>query len=306
MHEAPFGERCERCHAGIKWLGLADALGRKAHAQTAYPLEGKHARVACAACHPATLKPAARFRQLTFDRCAACHASDHRGERTTRDDCGACHVVTGYTPTTFGVAAHATTRFALDGKHTATPCRGCHGAARPRLDLRVAKQACVDCHANPHGDQFAPELARGGCAECHATTGWDRPRIDHATWPLIGAHAAATCAACHGATRAGAAASYRGVPRACADCHDDVHAGQFSQRPPVKACDACHQPSSFALPGFDHRTASGFALDGKHADAACAACHPTITLRNGARAVSYRLGYRACRDCHADPHAEGP
>ena len=87
--------------------------------------------------------------------------------------------------------------------------------------------------------------------------------------------------------------------------HDDVHAGQLAQRAPIKTCDTCHEPSAFALPRFDHVAASGFALEGKHVATACAGCHPTTELRNGARAVNYRLGYRACRDCHADPHAEG-
>lgn len=309
VHEAPFGERCESCHASIKWLGLTDAVGRKAHAQTAYPLAGKHTKAACVGCHPTKLAPAARFRQLTFDRCAACHADRHAGEFAARDqgECGACHRVEGFTPTTFGLAAHGSTRFALDGKHGATPCSGCHQGARPRLELRVARQACADCHANPHGEQFARELARGGCATCHATSGWDRPRIDHSTWPLEGAHATAACASCHGTgVRDGAAASYRGIPRTCAGCHDDVHAGQFAQRAPIKTCDGCHQTTGFLLPSFDHAAASGFALDGGHVEKACAACHPTVELRNGARAVQYRLGYRACRDCHADPHTEAP
>lgn len=309
VHQAPFGDRCENCHGGIKWLGLADPVGRKAHAQTAYPLAGRHVTVACAGCHPTKLAANARYRQLSFDRCTGCHQDRHAGEFAARDrgECGACHVVQGFTPTTFGLAAHATTGFALEGRHTATPCRGCHGTARPRLDLRVGKSTCVDCHADPHGGQFAREMASGGCGQCHATTGWDRPRIDHSTWPLLGAHATAACGSCHGAgTRDGSPASYRGVPRACEGCHDDVHAGQFSQRSPVKTCDRCHQPTGFKLPAFEHQAESGFALEGKHVATACAGCHPTTELRNGVRAVSYRLGYRGCKDCHADPHREGP
>jgi hypothetical protein len=304
VHEAPFGDRCEGCHAGIRWLGLADAVGRRAHARTVYPLAGKHVGVACAGCHPPKLPAAKRFRALTHDRCAACHADRHAGEFAARDggECGACHRVDGFTPTTFGVSAHASTVFALDGRHTATPCRGCHGEARPRLDLRVGKRACAECHADPHGGQFARELAQGGCAQCHATAGWERPRIDHSSWPLEGLHAGAACASCHPSATGGAGASYRGIPRTCEGCHDDVHAGQFAQRPPARTCDRCHQPAGFALPAFDHRAASGFALDGAHGAAACAGCHPTVELRNGARAVSYRLGYRGCRDCHADPH----
>lgn len=306
VHEARFGERCERCHGGIRWLGLADEVGRKAHASTAYPLTGRHATVACARCHPKDRPAAARYRELVFDRCAACHADQHAGQFADRaaGECAGCHTVDGFAPAGFGPTQHATTRFPLDGRHAAAPCAGCHATARPRLDWQQPKRACAECHANPHGTQFAAELAAGGCATCHATGDWRQPRIDHATWPLEGAHATTPCARCHGDASGGAAAAYRGVPRACEGCHDDRHAGQFRQSDPVRTCQACHGTQTFALPAFDHATTAGYALIGKHASAPCAGCHPTTTLRSGETAVRYRLGYRACKDCHANPHRE--
>jgi hypothetical protein len=308
VHEAKFGAKCEGCHKDILWLGLPDEVGRKAHDKTPYPLAGEHADVACAACHPAAKPPPQRFRQLAFDRCTGCHADPHKGEFAARDqgECAPCHAVAGFAPTTFGLDLHATTRFALDGKHVAVACTGCHPGSRPRLDLRVpGKQACADCHQNPHGDQFAAELARGGCASCHATTDWHQPKIDHSTWPLTGAHARTACTGCHGATKANAEpAAYRGIPRDCEGCHDDIHAGQF-RTAPARGCADCHDTTKYELPGFDHAARAGYALDGKHAAAKCAACHPKVELRNGASAVRYRLGYRECRDCHANPHREG-
>lgn len=307
VHEAPFGKACERCHASIKWLGLPDRIGRDAHERTAYPLAGRHQTVACAGCHPARLPVARRYRELTYDRCGACHADRHAGEFAARDggECGACHTVDGYTPTRFGIDAHATTAFALDGKHVATPCKGCHGDARPRLDLKVVKQTCAECHADPHGGQFVREMADGGCAHCHTTARWQDARVDHSTWPLTGVHGRTACAACHGdATDPRQPATYRGVPRECEGCHDDVHGGQFRLTAPVKACSACHATDGFALPGFDHAGQSGYALQGKHAAVTCADCHPQTELRNAARAVRYRLGYRACDDCHANPHTD--
>lgn len=307
VHEAPFGNRCETCHATIKWLGLSEAIGRDAHARTPYPLEGRHAQVACARCHPKDRPAAARYRQLTFDRCGACHADRHGGEFAARagGECAACHTVGGFAPTTFGPAQHAELGFALDGRHAATPCAGCHGDARPRLDWRQRKRACADCHANPHGDQFARELAAGGCASCHATSGWGQPRIDHATWPLDGRHAETPCARCHGETRGKAPAEFRGVPRTCEGCHEDIHGGQFRLTSPVRACADCHTTARFTLPDFAHAARTGFALEGKHAAVACAGCHPAAPLGDGVTAVRYRLGYRACKDCHANPHREG-
>lgn len=308
IHLAKFGNRCEGCHKSILWVGLPEDIGRDNHDKTLYALAGKHTTVACAACHPKSLPQAKRFRAIEFDRCGSCHADKHAGEFTTRagGECATCHAVTGFVPTTFGLDLHATTKFALDGKHVAVACSSCHAAPRPRLDFRIAKQACADCHQNPHGDQFATEMATGGCASCHATTDWHQPRIDHSTWPLTGAHATTACARCHGETKANAEpAAYRGIPRDCEGCHDDVHAGQFTATDPVRKCADCHDTTSYKLPAFDHAAKAGYKLDGKHAGVACAKCHAPTELHNGVTAVRYRLGYRKCKDCHANPHPEG-
>ncbi|HEX7836267.1 MAG TPA: hypothetical protein VF469_02325, partial [Kofleriaceae bacterium] len=308
IHLAKFGARCETCHGQIKWIGLPEAIGRDNHARTRYPLAGKHASVACVQCHPATRPVAQRFRQLPFATCAGCHADLHKGEFTARagGECGQCHTVDGFAPAAFGAAEHETTRFALDGKHVAVPCGGCHTTTRPRLSFAVGPKACRDCHANPHGTQFDAEIAAGGCARCHTTFDWHQARIDHTTFPLAGAHARTPCAACHGLPQKGAQpAAYRGIPRDCEGCHDDIHAGQFRQTQPAKSCKTCHDPASFQIAGrFDHET-TRYPLDGKHKGLPCARCHPSETLRNGATAVRWRLGYTRCKDCHANPHREG-
>jgi hypothetical protein len=146
-------------------------------------------------------------------------------------------------------------------------------------------------------------MAQSGCATCHTTVDWHQSKIDHSTWPLLGVHARTKCAACHGEQKKGAEpAAYRGIPRECEGCHDDIHAGQFR---PSKQCKTCHEPSTFAIAKtFDHKT-TGWALDGKHAPVPCDKCHPSTTLRDGSIAIRWRLGYRQCKDCHANPHREG-
>lgn len=213
-------------------------------------------------------------------------------------DCAGCHTETGFAPTTFGLAAHAK-KFALEGKHEATPCGSCHPGTKPRLDFRVAAKACGDCHENPHGEQFAAEMARGSFGACHSVKGWERPRVEHDIWPLTGAHAAASCARCHAAE-----GTYRGTPSYCEGCHEDQHAGQFRLSEPRRACAQCHVTSEFALPGFDHAKNTDFTLDGAHARLDCAKCHPTESLRNGTETVRWRLGYDGCKACHANPHVE--
>lgn len=309
VHVASFSTRCEGCHASIKWLGLPEGVGRDSHGKTRYPLAGKHLTVACTKCHAPSRPAAQRFRQLTFGACNACHADMHKAEFAARGggECAQCHTVAGFAPTTFGVAEHARTAFALDGKHVAAPCSSCHGSARPRVAFTVAKRACLECHANPHGARFDKEIAAGGCARCHTTFDWHLAKIDHSTFPLVGAHTRTPCAACHGEHQKGAeAAAYRGIPRACEGCHDDIHAGQFQQTAPVAGCKTCHDPVSFKIAGaFAHAT-TGFPLEGKHQPLACDRCHVTAQLRNGTTAVRWRLGYRQCKDCHANPHQERP
>lgn len=299
VHTASFGRNCKTCHGAIRWVGLPEKVGLEAHAQTRFPLDATHARVDCARCHLPSRPAAARYRGLAFQRCADCHKDPHPGGLVTATrDCAACHQPAAFYPSRMTPALHAT--FALDGKHEAAPCLGCHPGARPRLAYRQPKRACAGCHDNPHGTQFQAELAAGGCAACHSTLGWERPKIDHSTFPLTGAHAQAPCAGCH------TGSDYRGAPRACEACHVDAHAGQFRLAAPIKACDACHATASFEIAAFDHAALAGFPLDGKHAAAECKACHPAVKLAGGAQAVRWRLGYRRCRDCHADPHGAAP
>jgi hypothetical protein len=308
IHIARFGNRCETCHASILWVGLQESVGRSSHDKTRYPLMGKHIATECAGCHAKSAPVAQRYRNLKFNACGSCHRDKHNGEFKARDngECAQCHTVNGFSPTRFGLVEHASVGFALDGKHAATPCGRCHGGAKPRLNWHVDKKLCADCHANPHGEQFAKEMAQGGCAQCHTAFDWHQPHIDHSSWPLVGAHTRTTCASCHGEQKVGAEpAAYRGIPRDCEGCHTDVHAGQFLEQP-KKTCATCHDAFSFQIgQKFDHNK-TRYALDGKHIRLECAQCHPKSELRNGATAVRWRLGYIECKDCHANPHKEAP
>lgn len=309
VHEAPFGKDCASCHRTIRWLDLPEAIGREAHAKTAFPLQGQHADVRCVDCHSAKLPLAKRFRAVAHERCLDCHRDPHAGEFASRagGECGACHDEHGFRPARFTLADHAGTAFPLVGGHEAVACGACHAGERPRLAWKVADTRCGTCHANPHGDQFATEMRDGGCAHCHSPVGWKAPKIDHDRWPLTGAHARAPCANCHDPATTGGAgevASYRGIPTRCEGCHEDVHLGQFRLTDPVRACEHCHRSTdTFAIARFDHASLAGWTLDGKHARVECGGCHERATLRNGRESVRYRLGERTCADCHANPHA---
>jgi hypothetical protein len=308
VHEAPFGKQCASCHASIEWLGLDRSVGLSAHEKTEYALTGEHRSTACNACHKPSVPEAARYRGLAFARCTDCHRDEHQGEFVKRDrgECGRCHSTRGFRATSFGVVAHVSTAFPLEGTHSATPCSSCHGTAHPLVDLRVSKEACADCHENPHGAQFAKEMTEGGCGHCHKPTGWHLPKIDHRTWPLTGAHATAECDSCHHPTdadrKAGRGPSYRGVPRNCGGCHDDPHLGQFRLTKPSLECDRCHTTTTFQIGSFDHDTIAGWALTGAHAKAKCGECHAVAALDGRQSAVRWRLPNAECSVCHANPH----
>jgi len=313
VHEADFGKRCENCHQTIQWLGLSRKIGLAAHEKTVYPLVGQHVEVACSGCHKPAMAEAARYRELKFARCGNCHQDPHAQEFAARDhgECRPCHSEAGFRPSLFGLKLHATTAFALSGHHTAVACSKCHDSAQvkgQRLDWTVSKTRCADCHENPHGSQFAEQMRKNGCATCHTSAGWDVPKIDHSIWPLTGAHASTACSACHKATeedrKAGKGASYKLAPRVCEGCHDDVHRGQFRLQEPKRGCDFCHTTSEFRIANFQHEPLTGYALEGNHRKLSCDQCHAKEETKSGVAVVRYRLGYRRCRDCHADPHQE--
>jgi hypothetical protein len=310
VHDAPFGRGCASCHATIEWVGLARSIGLAAHEKTDYALTGKHESVDCNRCHKPAMPADARYRKLSFARCADCHEDRHQGEFASRrrGECGPCHTTAAFRSTLFGTLAHTSTRFPLEGTHTAVPCSVCHESERPMLDLRVPKQACADCHENPHGDQFAREMNQGGCGHCHKPNGWHLPKIDHGTWPLTGAHATAECDSCHHPTdadrKSGRGASYRGVPRNCSGCHDDAHLGQFRLTPPRLECDKCHTTTAFKIPDFDHASLANWPLTGAHEKTACSKCHATASLPSGQTTVRWRLPSSECKFCHANPHTQ--
>ncbi|MBM4345797.1 MAG: hypothetical protein FJ100_20695 [Deltaproteobacteria bacterium] len=128
------------------------------------------------------------------------------------------------------------------------------------------------------------------CAACHQTSTWtriaERAPFDHRLTgtPLAGAHSRAPCSGCH---RPAERAQPK-VPRACADCHRDMHRGELGAD-----CAQCHSATSWWSPRSlpSHETAR-FALTGAHTATDCRACHQRAT------AGVYRGTPQLCADCH--------
>ena len=187
-----------------------------------------------------------------FRDCLFCHQSGVVGSpRVVSDhnaygneDCLACHEYLMHPDADF---AHSDL---LVGAHIDLWCEDCHASVQ-----RPGRQ-CSDCHAPPTEPHFGTV-----CEDCHTPAGFagaDRGEFEHLV-DLEGAHAEATCSACH---IAGKELTFE-----CAECHAPPSVPHYGT-----ACEECHTPTTFEgarLPEGVHPVP----LTGAHESAACEACH---------------------------------
>lgn len=310
---------CARCHLEHNGRDFAITRFEKTgfdHARrTGFDLRGAHATAECSSCHKASLvqpgvRASIKIKDLnrTFlglpTQCADCHEDPHGSQLGAA--CSTCHNEVEWTPAPY--FNHNSTRYPLSGKHRGVSCSGCHtpagGSEVPRYKgLPFAN--CDGCHADPHQGAFASELfssSDGSCASCHIESGWNLLRsdagFDHAQteFPLNGKHAEVACSSCHMDSNFGRPIEFR----LCANCHEDVHGGQFEAREAGSDCSSCHNETAFTPSLFTKEThrQSAFVLEGAHGDLECSTCHQPP----GADA-KYILGTLTCQSCHQDPHA---
>lgn len=184
----------------------------------------------------------------------------------------------------------------LTAKHAKeeTRCEACHDAFAKEAQDKL----CLDCHKDVaadmrggegfHGRRLTPGMA---CVACHSDhrgrdadiTALDRESFDHARtdFPLEGPHQAAACAGCHAEGR-----KWRDAPQECLGCHrdEDRHRGELGEQ-----CADCHTVTAWSDARFDHGKTE-FGLEARHAETACASCHPD---------QRYRDTPTACGACHA-------
>jgi hypothetical protein len=272
------------------------------HDKTRFPLAGKHAGLACMKCHKGSDFKA----PVAHAKCMDCHQDQHKGQFQHRADggeCAACHTDKGFKPATFSNADHRSTGYPLTGKHKDVACSKCHAPAGAETNYHPAFKACIDCHHDPHGGQFAQAPLENRCEECHTVDGF-RPstfsllRHQSSRFPLKGAHAAVPCLECHrqDAVDRGRGRQFRFANLSCEGCHQDPHL-----KPPE--CETCHGLRSWQeLKAFDH-SLTAFALVGTHRVLACADCHRPAKGADGARQLPFHGAPDRCAGCHEDIHA---
>ena len=211
-HEPPtvphFGDQCEDCHV-VQGFEQAE-LGEASHP---FPLEGAHAEASCDSCHTGDAT------DLEYV-CANCHqppSEPHYGP-----SCGDCHTPTSFADVTLPAELHP---IPLEGAHAEASCDGCHEGQTGEIEY-----VCANCHEPPSDPHYGPN-----CEECHTPTTFADATLPAALHPidLEGAHAEASCSACHGDFS-------EELDYLCEDCHPRPE-NHLSG-----GCAVCHTPAGFA------------------------------------------------------------
>ena len=307
------GRSCVTCHSehngrDVSLIRWDTPVAKFDHHRAGYTLEGKHASLACKACHrPERISPATAGGILVQDlartwlglppKCSGCHADEHRGQLSP--DCGRCHNSSRWQDA--AQYNHDRAQFVLAGAHTKVDCRKCHPKvedSRPYTRFRdIVFADCTPCHSDPHQGSF-----RQPCQTCHSPAGWKTLQVtaafNHWTteYPLRGKHESLACQACHRTSNFKIPISHG----RCADCHrNDPHRGQFARRADAGECAACHNVEGFKPSTFTaalHATTS-FPLTEKHFTVSCSKCHEPRGPE-----TQFKFVNGACSVCHSDVH----
>jgi len=281
LHVGIIPMNCAECHGNATW---APARG----SNHSWPLDGAHTSAACNACHVGDPP----LYEGTPTGCLDCHQSDRDvalepSHADFSSDCSTCHGTAAWQPAGF---VH---EWPLEGAHANTTCSGCHSGEPPVYD--GTPSTCLGCHQADRDAVVQPphEAFPESCGECHSSFGWRPAAFPAHEWPLEGAHAAATCASCHGEP-----AVYDGTPTACVSCHEQERATVTD--PPHDGfsteCQTCHGTASWDSADFAH---TSFPLTGAHQTVECASCHA------GSPAV-FAGTVRECVGCHRADYDGSP
>jgi hypothetical protein len=150
-HTAKYNPDCLACHDG------ADKMHDFQH-EDVFPLEGKHADLACEGCHVEH-----QFAE-TPQECAGCHAEPELHQGFFGLECRYCHSADAWSP--------APLRFHLfplnHGAQNDSQCQVCHPSNR------TVETTCYGCHAHVENDVIAKHIQAGmdsneinDCQKCH-------------------------------------------------------------------------------------------------------------------------------------------
>ena len=249
VHQAKMGNDCQRCHDSKGWE-IFDA--EEIHANTRFPLMGKHALVDCASCHQN--QGQGDFSLLTTD-CISCHQSDYLSTENPNHvtnsfatTCQDCHEMNDWQPAF--LANHDVFFPIFSGNHEGAwnDCKTCHENAATFSDF-----TCLACHEHLQTEMDQEHRGLPGyayestaCLSCHPTG--DKGEFkdhDNLFFPIfVGAHA--------------------GEWEGCFTCHTNPsNQKEFT-------CLVCHEHSQSEMDP-KHSGITGYAYESSQ----CLQCHPT-------------------------------
>ena len=297
-HQKTITAPCLNCHGDNAFKPAS----KFSHASTKFPLLGMHQTVPCVKCHPVTVSNNVNFQKFAgvqFKECSNCHTDPHKGQFGL--NCTSCHSEASF-HTVKGISNfdHSKTRYALENKHLAVPCKSCH---KNNVTDPVRHERCIDCHTDYHQGQLTKQGVMPDCSACHSTKGFTGAAFtieqhNAANFILQGAHLATPCFACHKKQEKW---SFRQIGIRCADCHKDIHEAYINQKfYPDNNCSACHNPYSWGDISFDH-SQTRFSVTGAHTTISCRSCHFKKDS-TGTEHQKFANLPANCSNCHKDNH----
>ncbi|MFY0598868.1 MAG: hypothetical protein JXR03_04295 [Cyclobacteriaceae bacterium] len=267
--EKGYSTDCTECHDAIAF-GWDDQMIE----HNFFPLIGGHDAVACTDCHG----------NVGYDddipsNCYSCHAEDYFATTNPNHQqagysrtCEECHTIFSWN--TLEAGNHDF--FPLVEGHAINECSQCHLTQ----NFSDASPECISCHLDDYNNTSNPNHAESGfstdCTTCHDISNWENAIFDHSQFPLVGAHAEASCFDCH-------QGNYENTSSDCFSCHQDDY---NQSRNPDHAtarfstdCAECHNETAWEPSTLDH--------DGLYFP---------ITGGNHRRGV-----WNECTECHTQP-----
>ncbi|UCE24955.1 MAG: hypothetical protein JSU74_02580, partial [Candidatus Zixiibacteriota bacterium] len=282
LHEGKLGANCAKCHTtdGFTVFNIEDI-----HAETNFPLMGRHALADCQSCHKGLPRGDLSFKTT---RCVECHqqlflevTSPNHVAAGFSSDCDECHQMSSWRPAL--LADHDAFFPIFSGEHAGEwdDCNTCHINPEDYRDF-----SCFGCHEHNRSDTDQDHAGIPGysynsqdCYLCHPT-GEAGDFVDHdALYSPI------------------ASGAHSGTWTSCADCHDNpADRTQFN-------CLACHGATTT---DNLHQSIPGYA----YVSTACFGCHPDgarieFTLHDATYFPIYSGTHAGvwdeCSICHTNP-----
>lgn len=280
VHQAKMGGDCERCHSFKGWeIFNVEEI----HANTQFPMMGRHTLVDCQSCHQNQQQ--GDFALLTTD-CVSCHQQSYLATENPN------HVANSFS----------------------TNCQECHGmddwqpAFLPNHDVFFpifsgehdgAWSDCVVCHQNP------ATFTDFTCLTCHEH---QQPKMDEEHQGIAGyAYESNACFSCHPTGEKGEftqhdnlffpifTGNHAGAWEGCFTCHPNpTNRKEFT-------CVVCHEHRQSEM-DLKHQGFPDYTFE----SSACLLCHPdgVDPLPGGHNPlfpISSGPHRRDCVDCHIEP-----